>query len=229
MNNFQEELIEVVSPYYINNDAAHRLDHAKAVVVDSIKLIDYLGREDLLYPAVAASYLHDMFAPSRVAHEQLIYDDLLYGKLSVWFDDFCCRYIMDKVVIATACLEHRSSYKGEFSHQLSEIISSADRGAPNVKDTLSRLIQYYHSYHEHNVVDNILNAVNHVIDKYGRDSNKKYPDLWKKYHKNDLDMFYSLLDTKPVVIGMGIDIYKSLYEAKEDLCATEKRILYELQ
>lgn len=100
----------------------------------------------------------------------------------------------DRDVVKMAIKEHRASYKGEFFSEVSELLSSADRGKPdNLAYTLKRSYDYavkHGDSHE----DAILHAVDHIEAKYGRNGYAKFPPLYLNFYKSTIHKFWDDID-----------------------------------
>ena len=88
--------------------------------------------------------------------------------------------------VAFAVLQHRASFKGEFYSPLSEVISSADRGLPDLERVVKRSMKFNRG--------NAQSVYEHIKRKYGKSGYAKYPDVYQKLFKEELAEFRCLAD-----------------------------------
>ena len=120
-----EELKPILESFY-NNSEGHGIKHVTDVMYRALHYNEILNLKLNKREIILASLLHDMYSESnRKTHHILGHDYVMYSLHEV-FDG------IDKERVAKAILEHRASYTGEYSSLLSELISSADRGEPNL-------------------------------------------------------------------------------------------------
>lgn len=83
--------------------------------------------------------------------------------------------------IANAINEHRASYKGEFTSPISDLVSSADRTAPDIKKLINRSYAYgkEHGFSEARAYRNILECLK---EKYGTGGYARYPKHYTEYY-----------------------------------------------
>jgi hypothetical protein len=189
---FRDKVREHYKSYYENSDEAHLIDHADDVCDLALKINKDID-EKLI---ILASYIHDMFnRHNREKHHILAYkyvlktDDIFLKKLSQ----------EELSMVAYAVLEHRGSFKGEFYSPLSEIISSADRGKPDLEFIIKRSMKFNKQ--------NVKNVYKHIKTKYGTQGYAKYPDLYKKIFQNELKEFKRLVDE--LTVEKILEIYNS--------------------
>jgi hypothetical protein len=99
------------------------------------------------------------------------------------FNQLCLKYDLSKEMIIKAVEEHRASYKGQFSSKLSELISSADRGYPDLDIIVRRCILFYQGQGEA-TLDKVVYNVKRKYAGYA-----KYPTLYKTYFDRELLKF----------------------------------------
>jgi hypothetical protein len=186
---FRHEVREYYKPYYENSDEAHLIDHADDVCDLALKINQALD-EKLI---VLASYLHDMFSKTNRA----IHNELAYEYVKKADDKFLSKLSTDEVkIVAHAVLEHRGSFKGEFYSPLSEIISSADRGLPDLDFIVIRSMKFNHG--------DAKDVYTHIHDKYGTTGYAKYPKVYQNIFKEELACFKKLADELTVDKVVGI-------------------------
>lgn len=169
-------LTTVVGPFYELNDRAHKLDHAIAVKEQGLEMVDILttkGYRIKKEEVITAALLHDVrLYEGREDHHLLGYKLLMDEEpFAIWFDEFCSEFRMSKRNIAHAVLEHRAGYRGQYYSPVSEVISSADRGYPNLSGILTRSIKYNNG--------NKANVLHHMVDKFGKGGYAIYPALYR--------------------------------------------------
>ncbi|HHB94095.1 MAG TPA: HD domain-containing protein [Campylobacterales bacterium] len=188
MEKFKNEVRDYYKSYYENGDKAHLIDHADDVCTLALK-INQKCDEKLV---ILASYIHDMFnAMHRPTHNELAYE---YVKKS---DDKFLKELSKKerLEVANAVLEHRASFKGEFYSNLSEIISSADRGEPDLEVVVQRSMKFNGNAHD---------VYEHIKDKYGVNGYAKYPEVYRKIFKEELAYFQKEADE--ITVGKILEI-----------------------
>lgn len=179
MENFRRDVREFYKEHYRDGDAAHLIDHADDVCDLALKINTDLD-EKLI---ILAAYLHDMFnATNRAIHNELAFEYVLKAQ-----DKFLTQLSKDELhTVAHAVLEHRASFKGEFYSKLSELISAADRGLPNLEAIVVRSMKFNNA--------NADDVYAHIKDKYGSGGYAKYPDVYREIFKEELEAFQKLAD-----------------------------------
>lgn len=192
MREFRRDVREYYKVYYENGDEAHLIDHADGVCDLALKINNDLD-EKLI---ILASYLHDMFnATNRPTHNELAYAYVLKAE-----DKFLSKLSKDEVhMVAHAVLEHRASFKGEFYSELSAIISSADRGLPDLDFIVIRSMKFNNANEE--------DVYAHIKDKYGSDGYAKYPDVYREIFQDELNAFKKLADE--LTVDAVLEIWKN--------------------
>jgi len=174
-------LLKQVSPFYqeIEGDNirnSHGLNHVKEVMHLALKMNAKLNlgiSEELI---ITASLLHDVFSDSinRDKHHELGAEFVRKRKIP-----YLQKFNDEEIeLIALAINEHRGSYKGEFSSLLSELISSADRGEPNLDKLIKRSLKFNGG--------NMKDVIHHMKDKFGKGGYAKYPRIYRDYFKSEL-------------------------------------------
>lgn len=174
----RELLIDRYTDRYATHDKAHRIDHVVSVCDLALEMNERmvlgLDRRLIVVPAL----LHDLFTWSRSNHEQLAYYNILTNQDS-WIQGFSDD---ERRSMALACLEHRASYKGTYSSLLSELIASADRGAPDsVERAIARSYGYATTKLGMSETEARVHSVEHVKEKFGKGGYAKYPELYLRY------------------------------------------------
>jgi len=180
MQKFIDEVRAYYAPYYEDGDQAHLIDHADEVC--SLALDINKGCDEKL--VILAAYIHDIFnATDRKNHNILAFEYVLEA------NDKFLQSLTDKelLLVAHAVLEHRASYKGKYYSQLSKIISSADRGKPDIKATVIRSMKFNNA--------NAQDVYKHIKEKYASSGYAKYPQIYKEFFGKELEKFQEAVDT----------------------------------
>ena len=174
MQKFREKVRHHYQTYYKDGDEAHLINHADDVCNLALR-INKKYDEKLI---ILASYMHDMFnATNRPKHDELAYAYVLKAE-----DEFL-QELSEKELqeVAHAVLEHRASFKGEFYSPLSAIISSADRGLPDLEFIVIRSMKFNNG--------NAEDVYAHVSSKYGSKGYANYPKVYQEIFRDELESF----------------------------------------
>ena len=179
----RDELRDFYKKFYDENDNAHKIDHADEVVDAALHIVRELQLPLNKNIVMLTAYLHDIYrGVSKKGHHIMAFKYVMEEK----HDPFLQYYHSSiRYTIAKACLEHRGSFKGEFSSLLSEVISAADRGKFTVESAIKRSYKYHMSSAHASGGDPIENVYNHVKNKYGTKGYARFPSLYSKVY--DLD------------------------------------------
>jgi hypothetical protein len=199
MKNFREKIRNNYKIYYKDGDEAHLIDHADAVCDLALHINKHCD-EKLV---ILASYLHDMFnATNRLIHNELAYNYVLKAE-----DSFLKELSKEELLkVAHAVLEHRASFKGEFYSSLSEIISSADRGLPDLDFIVVRSMKFNNG--------NADDVHVHIKDKYGSKGYAKYPEVYKAMFREELEAFKR--DADALTVDGVWEIWKKSIKRKKN-------------
>ncbi len=164
---------EFFKVWYVSNDAAHQIEHADAVYDLALSLnkkMDYNLKEEHI---ALAAYAHDIRSDleGRKYHNVLAHDMILErnSHIAAIFSDITDE---DLHYIAKAVLEHRASYKGEYTSNLSLLISAADRGPIDYNIMYERSLKYNKGYH--------AGVLQHMKEKFGYGGYAKYPKFYEE-------------------------------------------------
>lgn len=219
-----ERDLSKLTKLYQRNDRAHRIEHVITVAHSAQELCKKVrNKSKYQYTRVTelACLLHDIGCyRGREEHQNHSRDIILEMKDDSIFEGLD---IIEIELIAKAAVEHRASYKGEYSSPTSEIVSSADRGAPcsDFKDFLERRVKRSMQYHlDNNKGATIEEAYNHarehLKEKYGVDGYARYADFYKEVYKNELMLEYANIEKlynnslSTSELGMLHKLFKSL-------------------
>jgi len=179
--------------WYSKNDTAHRENHfidVESTALEINRRLD-LGVDPFLIMLVA--WFHDLFAWSRQDHHErsclwvLKSEYPLLNTLSK----------SERLMVAFACLEHRSTYKGKYTSVLSELMSAADRGNPNrsVEIALERSVNYQMT--ARGVSDPVVarqDAIKHLKEKMGTGGYARYNEMYLLAFQEEVDRFCRSID-----------------------------------
>lgn len=179
-----KELNPVLESFY-NNSVGHGIKHVTDVMYRALHYNEILNLKLNKKEIVLSSLLHDMYSESSRKTHHILGCEYVMKSTSKVFDG------IDKERVAKAILEHRASYNGEYSSLLSELISSADRGEPNLTEIVNRCYISTKEFHPEYNVDEINNAVKkHLSEKFTRNGYAKYPNIYLQVLKKRLDIFH---------------------------------------
>lgn len=176
MNNELRKYIEEnIIVQYKDFDGGHNIDHVTSVIENSLIIAeDYDVNVDMVY--VIAAY-HDIgIKYGRIDHEITSARELMNDKE-------ICKYfsIQDLDIMQQAIKDHRASNKNEPKTIYGAIVSEADRDI-SLKTVLKRTVQYgLHNYPKLSKEMHYDRALNHLVDKYGKDG---YIKLWLNSERN---------------------------------------------
>lgn len=131
---------EKIIPQYATFDEAHRIDHARTVIEQSLKLADYYDvNRDMVY--TAAAYHDTGLCEGRERHHlvsgRIIREDLILRK---WFSEVQIK------TMAQAAEDHRASSNHEPRSIYGRIVAEADRiidGETIVRRTIQYGLSHY--------------------------------------------------------------------------------------
>ena len=183
-----KELKPILERFYSNSEG-HGLKHVADVMYRALHYNEILSLGLNKREIVLASLLHDMYSgTNRKNHHILGHDYVMHSTHKV-FDG------VNKERVAKAILEHRASYTGEYSSLLSELISSADRGEPDLTEIVNRCYISTKEFHPEYTTDETNEAVKKDIsEKFARKGYAKYPNIYLQVNKKKLDIFHDEVD-----------------------------------
>lgn len=191
---YRQLVIEHFKPFYENVDKSHGLEHVNEVTDLALEVCDKIN-EKYSYPisaydVIVAGIAHDIFSyTDRDEHHTKAMEYILQDTGEIY------NYVTNQQHIACAVGEHRASYKGEYTSILSEIISAADRGRPNLHDIIKRV---YECACDSTLVFNLDKDIDTSIsikdlklkynqlikDGFSSETAKTYVHLEEKYSRN---------------------------------------------
>lgn len=204
--------------FYISNNSGHGEKHISEVLDRSFKItnsvIGKIGLESFygfgfkslhdIYSSLAlATFVHDMFQEDHRADHQIRaskYVDLLIDRVTTndidiakWLIYFDAEML---TTISLAVLEHRASYKGNFSNIFCEIFSASDRDYLD----LDQIIIRSYSFNRKNINDQSIQRLdfpNKIIEINGNQysTDKLIKDLLVNNWDNvSINVFYHIID-----------------------------------
>lgn len=188
----RKEIKEKFQDAWKLNDKGHQEEHYENVFQCGLAINDSLGGRYDPKLIMLAAYFIDLFAWSRVNHHELSHlwvsttDHPIIGTLSK----------NNRYLVSIACLQHRASFKGHFSHEFAELISAADREFPgDVDHMLQRAIDYRLKWNpEMSAGQRRDEAIKHLKDKFGYKGYSRYPSMYNNAFKGELEKQRELIE-----------------------------------
>ena len=214
-------IYSVIIPKYAGFDAAHKENHAKDVLNQSIKLLDSMQQwvesqhdvdkqwlvhvdREILKMAAAC---HDLgLINGRERHHldsgEIIRNDM---NLRKWFSD------NEIEIIAQAAEDHRASGDSEPRSIYGKLVAEADR-LIDPETIIRRTLQFgFKHYADLGQEGHISRAISHLKEKYGRGG---YLRLWIPWSDNA-----SALNALQDIISDDAEIYEIVKQAYEKTCS----------
>ena len=183
------EHITNLGGFYNTMDRAHGLDHFKRVFDCGVVLNNSLPYEDRFSERMifAVAYTHDIFTAVCREHHHTLAGGFVRNNAKLFFGYLCSGEIE---FVALACEQHRASYTGKFTNPFCELMNSADRELPtSAKDILGRAVMYREDHFPHESKEQVLaESIQHLKDKFGHGGYARYPDLYERIFKEELDL-----------------------------------------
>ena len=165
----QQYVEKEILPLYDTFDAAHKKEHAKEVIKQSLELARYYDVDENIVYAVAAYHDTGLVEGRETHHKvsaRIIRAD---KKLEKWFSPEQIN------IIADAAEDHRASSKNEPRTIYGKIVAEADRFICS-EIIIKRTIQYGLShYPELDKESNYQRTIEHIKEKYAEGG---YMKLW---------------------------------------------------
>lgn len=184
---------ETLSFYYeLNDSVSHGYQHLDDVYDLALKMKEKLNIEIPDNIIAITAYTHDMFSSiNRDLHHELGYKYIMDTNVHFLND----LHPNDRYLIACAVREHRASYKGDYTSILSELISAADRGIPDIKNTVIRSYKFSMETNP-NVSEYTLYSLvrKHMIEKFSTNGYARYNELYNKYFEVELKEMKEFFD-----------------------------------
>lgn len=210
-------LIRTCVKSIIQNDLAHNLGHVYGVCSLATEMAKgaELSADDILKVQLAALF-HDLGCRYNRDDHHLISYGLTYQFLEeYWPERFTPNDIKD---IAVAVLEHRSSSKGKPTSLVSEIVSVADSGKPDIHIYIKRALQFRISrgdLREKGTKVLFQEVYEHLVDKFDKDTGyhwNSYPDIGRGHFREEWIKFLQYLwpNSKQFTMETIEDVFNKL-------------------
>jgi len=227
--NMERELIllsELVTPYYDLNDEGHRINHVEQVFVNGLNIINKLKLNIDKRLFMYVSYMHDVaISLGRATHELTSANMILNDTFGI-FKHFTRN---ERFEMYCAVCEHRASYTGEYTTDLSELISAADRCLPDLESYILRVFISNAGEYEtlDDVPDNIyVAAITHLKDKYGINGYARYNNMYTQTYGDELnELKRSVTD---LTLNQFREVINKKYATLEDESKPEFKTLDEM-
>lgn len=185
LDNLRKEMSKINEENYLKNDRAHREDHFEDVFECGMDMMQKTGKRIVTSKELLiAAYYHDLFAWDRDVHHLLSYQHVRTRN-----DELLKRILNQEEAdrISMMCLEHRASFKGEFTNELTMFFNAADHGRPTtVESMIERATQLFSRELGISEGDAYKGAVLHLKDKYGYGGYARYPEVYLKVYADEL-------------------------------------------
>ena len=170
-------LVEDVCALIEACDQAHTYEHVYDVVTEANILSN--GDRD----AVIAAFMHDI-TRSEDPENHHASGAVLAMALLEGYGIEC-----DREAVYYAIYEHRNSYKGEYSSEVSQCVAAADRGIPDANKALVRSYQYARGLGKDHA-SAVYHAWDHIRYRY-LGTELKVPEFYLQYYKS---AWYEMLE-----------------------------------
>lgn len=190
------------------NDPAHDLAHVYGVCCNGMEIFDHYrdiyglnDRQEMI--VMLGCLMHDLGCRYNRKDHHLIGYGLVYEYINRYCPGMFA--VEDITEIATCVLEHRSSNKSRPTTFLSEIVSVADSGQPDIDLYIGRAIKFRLSGKAGDFTSReeiIEDAYIHLLDKFGENGYHwdSYSPIGLQFYIDEWDVFKSLLNDKERVM-----------------------------
>lgn len=181
------EIEDMARPHYPTS-GSHGWNHIEDVLANAKAMVEASGEKWTPAMEAAVMYHDSGLYPNGIDSEEVrdghesrgaeIVRNELAGK-------FTPRQLRN---IAAAIAEHRGSYKGLYTSKLSDLVSSADRGAPDLGAKIRRSYQYHIENHtpRRRIPDEVVAIIR---EKYGKGGYARFPEYYRKLYAKELAQF----------------------------------------
>lgn len=187
----RSDLLWFLGKQYSLLDDKHQGEHFR-LIEDTASDICWqlkLGYDDRLI--CLAAHLHDLFRWTRPNHHLLAETFVLTTTHPTlgWLTP------EERRMVARACAEHRSSYKGTYTSEFSELISAAIRGRPRpIAKRLEESITYASTVKRLSGEKAELYAIAYLKKKHGKNGYARYSGIYLRAYGRELDAFRQAVD-----------------------------------
>lgn len=194
---FEKERDAVIAKYSKHwelLDAAHRIEHFDSVFETALLIMSRSSPMADPQEVFVVAYFHDLFTWSRSNHHLLSETFIRTTNCTLVTSMLDTPEAVDRV--ALACREHRASWTGGFSSDLSRLMSAADRGIPKSAETLLERARLFAATHNPSFSLDEVNAtaVGHIKEKYGRNGYAKIPASHREMFAQEYELLYDEID-----------------------------------
>ena len=132
------DTVKIALGYIAMNDKAHDYDHVLWVTANAIQLVDKVEKaKPFRNEIILAAFLHDIGCHlDRKKHE------IVGMELTEMLFEYQIKAPIDRELVVRAIGEHRASYGGHRYHIVSEVVAAADKGAPDARKIIKRMMEY---------------------------------------------------------------------------------------
>ena len=190
----RESVIVKYSRHWELLDPAHRVEHFDDVFNTAVALVSRTGMAVDLKEVFVVAYFHDLFTWSRSNHHLLAETFIRTSSCPIVTSLLETAEAIDRV--ALACREHRASWTGGHSTDLSRLMSAADRGIPkSAQVQLDRSMQYTRVHCPGMSEEEVrAESVKHVKEKYGRGGYARVPDFHRELFAQEYEVLWAEID-----------------------------------
>lgn len=184
-----ETQIRFFKPYYDKNDRGHDIGHPLDVLITAFDIDMKLKLGIDVDDIISAVFIHDMFVHLGRSEHHVRACEFAMNK------EYPLKSSLTKEQqkrVARAVREHRASYTGSFYSELSELISSADRGMPDFNKHIERA---FINRHDKGEDDPRAGAIAHIKEKYGTGGYARYPYMYIKVYGDQITAQRAWLDS----------------------------------
>ena len=177
--------VEAVCKHIEQCDDAHSFEH----VWDVVKEVNRLSGGDK--EAVIAAFCHDIgCSVDRDRHHE-IGRSMALGLITYYGIECQLAVVLD------AILEHRSSWKGYYSTEVSEWVAAADRGVPDAGKHLERSYWYARSKLGKLHCEAVKHAYHHIREKF-LEQDPQVPDWYLVLYREEWAEMRRVLEAEKV-------------------------------
>jgi hypothetical protein len=190
----KKEIAAKYSQHWELLDPAHRQSHFDMVFNNGLAISKRLNISIRPEEVLAVAYFHDLFTWSRSNHHFLSETFIRTTKCGIVLS--LCDTPESIERVALACREHRASWTGSYSGDLSIVMSAADRGIPKTASELLNRSTLYTKTHNPEMDDTAVRnlAITHIKEKYGRNGYARIPEIHKRSYVSEYEILYKEID-----------------------------------
>lgn len=193
IDTLRQAIVDAFGEAWSLNDEAHRQTHFEEVFQTGLLINERLALNFDPKLILFAAYFHDMFAWSRVNHHELSHTWMLTTDHPLIAENLEPH---ERRKVAVACLQHRASFKKEFSSPFAQLINSADRELPgDVESMLQRAIQFRQKNNPGESSEEMhIASITHLKEKFGHGGYARYPQMYLDCFAEELEFQRDQID-----------------------------------